>query len=59
MYSHEIAFFLKHEKLGRLPGYFRTTEDAIDLHIKVLNERAERGEVCGITVKRINYSRQP
>ena len=54
MYSHEITFFLKHETLGRLPGFFRTTEDAVDLHIEVLNERADRGEVCGITVKRIN-----
>lgn len=53
MYTHEISFFLKHETLGRLPGSFRTTADALDLHIKVLNESTERGEVCGVVVKRI------
>ena len=50
-YTHEISFFLKHKTLGRLPGKFRTVEDALQLHIKVLNERADRGEICGIVVK--------
>ena len=53
MYSHKISFFLKHQTLGRLPGSFRTTEDALPLHLKVLNERADRGEVSGIVVTRI------
>ena len=38
-YTHQINFFKKVNGIGWIEQYFRTTEDAVNLHMKKLENR--------------------
>ena len=60
MYTHQIAFFKKTKRLGWISCDFRTTHDALKLHLSSLYKMQTSGTVRAIDVTKIanGYTRQ-
>jgi len=52
MFTHKIVFTLNHKTLGQIKGQsFRTTADAVNLHLQSMAQREAKGEVCDVVVE--------
>lgn len=50
-YTHVVTYLTKHERLGVLKGSFRTTQDALKIHLKMMQTQ---GLCYDIKVETIN-----
>ena len=53
MYTHQISYESTNNHLGRVHHTFRTTEDAVQMHMDTLKEREAAGAVRNVTVHKL------
>lgn len=55
MYTHQISYESTNNHLGRVHHTFRTTEDAVQMHMDTLMEREAAGAVTNVTVHKLSF----
>lgn len=55
MYTHQISYESTNNHLGRVHHTFRTTEDAVQMHMDTLKAREEAGAVTNITMHKLSF----
>ena len=56
MYTHRISYESTNNHLGRVHHTFRTTEDALPIHLATLREREAAGMVINVTVHKLAFT---
>ena len=56
MYTHRISYESTNSHLGRVHHTFRTTEDALPIHLATLREREAAGTVINVTVHKLTFT---